>query len=368
MIEFRHMQKAFGTSVVLKDINATVNEGDSIAVIGPSGTGKSTLLRCLTYLDPPTGGQIFVDGEDITAPGCNIYKVRQKMGMVFQSYNLFGHMTVIENIMYAPVKLLGMSRQDAYDRGVELLKKVGLADRTLKYPEALSGGQKQRVAIARTLAMDPEIILFDEPTSALDPTMTGEVEAVIEDLARAGKTMMIVTHEMNLAKRVANRVFYMDEGIIYEDGPADQIFNDPQREKTSRFVRKLKVLEFNIDSHGFDFVGASTEIDRYCFKNHIPLKTSNKIRSVIEELCVQILLPVVKDPGIYVCVEYSEEEAYTIITVKYPDRFRPEDSGDSEDSEDSGEDLSYKLLKANTESIDYSYDEAEGSTIIMKLR
>ena len=210
--------------------------------------------------------------------------------------------------------------------------------------------------------MDPEIILFDEPTSALDPTMTGEVEAVIEDLARAGKTMMIVTHEMNLAKRVANRVFYMDEGIIYEDGPADQIFNDPQREKTSRFVRKLKVLEFNIDSHGFDFVGASTEIDRYCFKNHIPLKTSNKIRSVIEELCVQILLPVVKDPGINVCVEYSEEEEYTIITVKYPDRFRPEDSGDS------GEDLSYRLLKANTESIDYSYDEAEGSTIVMKLR
>lgn len=358
MIEFRHMQKTYGPSLVLKDISTTVNEGDSIAIIGPSGTGKSTLLRCLTYLDPPTGGQIFVDGEDITAPGCNINKVRQKMGMVFQSYNLFGHMTVIENIMYAPVKLLGMSRQDAYDRGVELLEKVGLADRTLKYPDALSGGQKQRVAIARTLAMDPKIILFDEPTSALDPTMTGEVEAVIEDLALSGKTMMIVTHEMSLARRVANRVFYMDEGIIYEDGPADQIFDHPQKEKTSRFVRKLKVLEFDIDGHNFDFVGASSDIDRYCLKNHIPLRISNRIRSVIEELCVQILLPSIGDSRIKVCVEYSEEEAFATVTVNYPDRFRPEDSGDG---------LAYRLLTASAESIDYTYDEAEGSTVVLKI-
>lgn len=359
MIEFRHMQKAYGPSVVLKDINATVNEGDSIAVIGPSGTGKSTLLRCLNFLDPPTGGQIFVDGEEITAPGCDINKVRQKMGMVFQSYNLFGHMTVIENIMYAPVKLLGLSRQEAYDRGVELLQKVGLADRTLKYPSSLSGGQKQRVAIARTLAMDPEIILFDEPTSALDPTMVGEVEAVIEDLARSGKTMMIVTHEMSLARRVSNRVFYMDEGLIYEDGPTDQIFDHPQRENTRRFIRKLRVLEFTIDSHDFDFMGLSTEIDRYSFKNHIPLRMSNRIRAAIEELCVQILLPALSEPHIVVCAEYSEVEENAYVTVKYPDRFRPEDAEDG---------LPYKLLTAGTESIRYRYDETEGSTVVMKLR
>ena len=359
MIEFRHMQKAYGPSVVLKDINATVNDGDSIAVIGPSGTGKSTLLRCLNFLDPPTGGQIFVNGEEITAPGCDINKVRQKMGMVFQSYNLFGHMTVIENIMYAPVKLLGMSRQDAYDRGVELLEQVGLADRTLKYPDSLSGGQKQRVAIARTLAMDPDIILFDEPTSALDPAMVGEVEAVIEDLAASGKTMMIVTHEMSLARRVSNRVFYMDEGLIYEDGPTDKIFDHPEKENTRRFVRKLKVLELSIDSRDFDFVDASALIDKYCFRNHIAFGTANRIRSALEELCVQILLPELSSPKISICVEYSESEEYTIVTVKFPDAFRPDDHSEK---------LAYRMLMANTESLEYSYDESEGSTVVMRLR
>ena len=353
------MQKAFGSSVVLKDINATINDGDVIALIGYSGSGKSTLLRCLNFLDPPTDGQIFVDGEDITARGCNINKVRQKMGMVFQSYNLFGHMTVIENIMYAPVKLLGKSRQDAYDKGIELLKRVGLEDRALKYPDALSGGQKQRVAIARALAMDPGIILFDEPTSALDPTMVGEVEAIIEDLARTGKTMMIVSHEMNLVKKVANRVFYLDEGVIYEEGSPDQIFNHPQRESTRRFVRTLRVLEFNIGSRGFDYVEASAQIDDYCIKNHIPLRTANRIRAVVEELCVQMLRPVVKDDDIDVCIQSPEGEGDTTITVKYPCRFRPEDSEEK---------LSYKILMANAESVDYSYDEEQGSTIVVELR
>ncbi len=359
MIEFRHIQKAFGPSVILKDINATVNEGDCIAVIGPSGAGKSTLLRCLNLLDPPTGGQILVKGEDITAPGCDVSKVRQKMGMVFQSYNLFEHMTVIENIIYAPVKLLGMSRQDAYDRGIELLQRVGLAERALRYPSSLSGGQKQRVAIARTLAMDPDIILLDEPTSALDPTMVGEVEAVIEDLARSGKTMMIVTHEMSLAERVSNRVFYLDEGIIYEEGPTAQVFRDPQKENTRRFFRQLRVLEFHIDSQTFDFIGANAEIDQYCFKNNIPPRTANRIRAVVEELCVQMLLPALSDPEIDVCVEHSKSEDATFVTVKYPGDLKPGDCGDE---------LSYKLLTANTETLDHTYSESEGSTITMKLR
>ncbi|MBQ9060802.1 MAG: amino acid ABC transporter ATP-binding protein, partial [Firmicutes bacterium] len=293
------------------------------------------------------------------APGCNINKVRQKMGMVFQSYNLFDHMTVIENLMYAPVKLLGMSRQEAYDRGIDLLKKVGLADRSLKYPDSLSGGQKQRVAIARALAMDPEIILFDEPTSALDPSMVAEVEAVIEDLARSGKTMMIVSHEMSLVKKVASRVFYLDEGIIYEEGTPDQIFKHPQKEKTRSFVRMLRVLEFSIDGQGFDFIGASAEIDNYCIRNHIPPRTANRIRAVVEELCVQILLPEVKGAGIHIRIEYSEEDGYTGITVRYPGKFRPEDSE---------EDLAYRILMANTEAATYTYDESEGSRIELKLR
>jgi len=358
MIVFKHVQKAFGPSLVLKDINATVNDGDVIALIGHSGSGKSTLMRCLNYLDPPSGGQIIVDGEDITAPDCNINRVRQKMGMVFQSFNLFGHMTVIENIMYAPVRLLGMSRQDAYDRGIGLLTKVGLADRTMKYPDSLSGGQKQRVAIARTLAMDPEIILFDEPTSALDPSMVGEVETIIEDLAHSGKTMIIVTHEMDLVKRVANRVFYLDEGVIYEEGTPDQVFKHPQKEKTRRFVRSLRVLELNIGSDDLNFVRASARLDDYCFKNHIPLRTANRIRIVIEELCIQMLLPAVKDAGINICLESSEEDGNTIITVKYPCRFRPEDSG---------EEMSRRILMANVGSVSYSYDETEGSTVIVRL-
>ena len=359
MIEFRHMQKAFGPSMVLKDINATINEGDSIALIGPSGTGKSTLMRCLNFLDPPTGGQIFVDGEEITAPGCDINKVRQKMGMVFQSYNLFNHMTVIENIMYAPVKLLGLSRQEAYDRGIDLLRQVGLAERALKYPSSLSGGQKQRVAIARTLAMDPEIILFDEPTSALDPTMVGEVEAVIEDLAKSGKTMMIVTHEMRLARKVSNRVFYMDEGVIYEDGSTEQIFDDPVKDKTRRFVRRLKVLELNIESKDYDFVGAISQIDQYCFKNRIPEKLGYGIRSVLEELCLTILLPELPEPKIDVVTEYSEKHKSAYVTVSYPGSFRP---GSTDEK------LALKMLDVYSSTHEYEYDEESGmSTVRIKI-
>ena len=359
MIEFRHMQKAYGSSVILKDINTLVNECDAIALIGPSGTGKSTLLRCLNFLDPPTGGQIFVDGVELTAPGCDINKMRQKMGMVFQSYNLFNHMTVIENIMYAPVKLLGLSRQEAYDRGIELLRQVGLAERAPKYPSSLSGGQKQRVAIARTLAMDPEIILFDEPTSALDPTMVGEVEAVIEDLARSGKTMMIVTHEMRLAKKVSNRVLYMDEGIIYEDGMTEQIFEHPVKDKTRRFVRRLKVLELNINSRDYDFVGAASEIDQYCYKNRIPQRLCNGIQAVVEELCFNILKHELPEPNINVVAEYSEKHESAYITVRYPGDFIPRSTDDQ---------IPLKMLDVFSSTQEYSYDEESGmSTVFIRI-
>lgn len=214
MITIRHLKKEYPGVTPLKDVNVEISRGDVISVIGPSGTGKSTLIRCLNLLEQPTSGEIIIDGEVITDKSCDVSRVRRKMGMVFQQFNLFPHMTVIENIMTAPVDLLGKSRQDAYDKGMELLRKVGLADKALVYPGGLSGGQKQRVAIARALAMEPEIILFDEPTSALDPTMVGEVQSVIRDLARQGNTMIIVTHEMKFAREVCNRVFYMDEGGI----------------------------------------------------------------------------------------------------------------------------------------------------------
>ena len=217
MIELRHLKKIYENAEPLKDVSVTINDGDVIAVIGPSGTGKSTLIRCINLLEKPTSGQVFLNGEEITAKGYDVRKARQKMGMVFQSFNLFGHLTVIENLMTPPMDLLGKSRQEAYDTAVELLRRVGLADKALNYPDELSGGQQQRVAIARTLAMDPEIILLDEPTSALDPTMVSEVQAVIRDLSRSGKTMMIVTHEMNFARAIASRVFYIDEDGSFKD-------------------------------------------------------------------------------------------------------------------------------------------------------
>ncbi|MCR4805005.1 MAG: amino acid ABC transporter ATP-binding protein, partial [Clostridia bacterium] len=214
MIELIHLEKKYGEASPLRDVNAVIRDGDVISVIGPSGTGKSTLLRCINMLERPTGGRILLDGEDITAPKYDLTQARRRMGMVFQSFNLFGHLTVIENLMLAPVDILKKSRQEAYDTGIALLRRVGLAGRELQYPEQLSGGQKQRVAIARTLAMDPDVILLDEPTSALDPTMVGEVQTVVRDLTQTGKTMLIVTHEMSFARAISNRVFYMDGGEI----------------------------------------------------------------------------------------------------------------------------------------------------------
>ena len=344
MIEIRHLRKEYEDAVPLKDVSAVIREGDVIAVIGPSGSGKSTLLRCMNLLEQPTSGQIFLGSQEITAKGCDISQVRRKMGMVFQSFNLFGHLTVIENVMYAPVRLLGMSRQEAYDKAVKLLRMVGMEEKQMNYPDQLSGGQKQRVAIARTLAMDPEIILFDEPTSALDPTMIGEVQAVIRELARQKKTMMIVTHEMQFAREISNRVFYLDEGIIYEEGSPEMIFDHPGREKTIRFIRRLKVLEIEISSISFDYAGAISLIDQYCRKNQIHPRTNFRLQSAVEELCIQILMPKLEDPDIHVTITYEQEKEKAEVTVVYPGTFRPEDTDNA---------LAYTLLEANTESIEY---------------
>ncbi len=351
MIKLEHLQKDYGNVMPIKDLSAEINNGDVISVIGPSGTGKSTLLRCINLLDPPTGGRILLDGEDITAGGCDINKVRQKMGMVFQSFNLFGHLTVIENIMLAPMDLLGKSKQDAYDRGMELLRMVGLAEKALAYPDELSGGQKQRIAIARTLAMDPDIILFDEPTSALDPTMVGEVQSVIADLAKTGVTMMIVTHEMGFAKNICNRVFYLDEGGIYEDGTPEEIFEAPKREKTRRFIYRLKTFEVHINSRDFDFRGANTDIDNFCHKNKIPYRTANLIRSVFEEMCRQILLPKADITDIAFLADYSEKEASADITITY--------NGQKFDPKDTENSLAYKIVKGTAETLKYEYTENE---------
>ena len=348
MIELRHLEKKYENATPLKDVNAVIRDGDVISVIGPSGTGKSTLIRCINMLERPTGGQILLDGEDITAPKYDLTRARRKMGMVFQSFNLFGHLTVIENLMLAPMDILKKTKQEAYETGISLLRRVGLAGRELQYPEQLSGGQKQRVAIARTLAMDPEVILLDEPTSALDPTMVGEVQAVIRDLARSGKTMLIVTHEMSFARAISNRVFYMDEGGIYEDGTPEQIFDHPQKEQTRRFIRRLRVLELAVDSRDFDFIGAGTQIDLYCLQNDIPPKEKYRIRLVIEELVQQILLAEFAEPDIRVTVEYAPDAQKASIIADY--------AGKRFDPHDTDNDLSLSVLTGVAEKIGYSYD------------
>jgi len=237
MITVRHLTKRFGELTVLKDVNAEIAEGEVIAVIGPSGTGKSTFIRCLNRLENPDGGEILVDGVDILGAKVDVPALRRKMGMVFQHFNLFPNYSVVGNVAMGPTLLLGERREAAMKRAMELLDQVGLADKARAWPDELSGGQKQRVAIARALAMNPRIMLFDEPTSALDPTMVGEVQDVIKGLAKtAGMTMVIVTHEMRFARDIASRVFYMDEGVIYESGTPDEIFGAPKREKTREFL------------------------------------------------------------------------------------------------------------------------------------
>lgn len=354
MIELKHLEKRYEKSTPLMDVNVVINDGDVISVIGPSGAGKSTLIRCINMLERPTGGQILLDGEDITAPGYDLPAARRRMGMVFQSFNLFGHLTVIENLMLAQVDILKRSKQEAYDTGVELLKRVGLSGRESQYPDELSGGQKQRVAIARTLAMDPDVILLDEPTSALDPTMVGEVQAVIRDLARTGKTMMIVTHEMSFARAICNRVFYVDEGGIYEDGTPEQIFDHPERELTRRFIRRLKVLEFIIEAGRFDFPRAIADIDTFCFQNDVPPKVKKRIHLIVEELLQQILLPALQDPDIRVGIEYSKGEKMVEIKVLY--------TGEPFDPANTDNQLSYKLLSGAAEELLYSSDKEEKFT------
>lgn len=239
MINVRNLYKSFGKNEVLKDINETIKKGEVIVIIGPSGSGKSTFLRCLNLLEEPTSGIINFEGEDITDKNVDINKIREKMGMVFQQFNLFPHKTVMENLTIGPTKIKNISNGEAIKKGSELLEKVGLLDKKNVYPNSLSGGQKQRIAIARALAMEPDVMLFDEPTSALDPEMVGEVLGVMKSLAKDGMTMVVVTHEMGFAKEVGDRILFMDKGRIIEEGTPEEIFQNPKNSRTKDFLSKV---------------------------------------------------------------------------------------------------------------------------------
>lgn len=239
MIEVKNLRKSFGELEVLKGIDKKIEQGEKVVIIGPSGSGKSTFLRCLNLLEEPTGGDIFIDGECITDKNVNINIIREKMGMVFQQFNLFPHLSVLDNITLAPIKVKNMDKAAAEKKARELLQRVGLADKADSFPAQLSGGQQQRIAIARALAMEPEIMLFDEPTSALDPEMVGEVLAVMKNLADAGMTMVVVTHEMGFAREVASRVMFMDEGYVLEDDTPENVFDHPTNDRTKEFLSKI---------------------------------------------------------------------------------------------------------------------------------
>ena len=239
MIHVNNLYKSYGKNDVLKGIDEHIEKGEVVVVIGPSGSGKSTFLRCLNLLEEPTSGQIIFEGNDITDKKVDINKIREKMGMVFQQFNLFPHKTVLQNLTIAPVKVKGLSKEQAEKKAMELLKRVGLTDKAKAYPSSLSGGQKQRIAIARALAMEPDVMLFDEPTSALDPEMVGEVLSVMKDLAKEGMTMVVVTHEMGFAREVGDRILFMDNGNIVEQGTPEEIFSNPKNPRTIDFLSKV---------------------------------------------------------------------------------------------------------------------------------
>jgi len=361
MIKIEHLSKRFGNLEVLKDVTVEIKTGEVISIIGPSGTGKSTFLRCINLLDRPSGGSIRIDGVDILDPKSDVPKVRQKMNMVFQSFNLFFHLSVMDNLTIGPIKLLGMSKQDAEHKSMDLLKLVGLAEKADSYPDELSGGQKQRVAIARCMAMDPKIILFDEPTSALDPTMVSEVLSVIRRLAKDGMTMAIVTHEMDFARDVSNRVFYMDEGIIYEEGTPEQIFDNPQKEKTKTFINRIRSFCYHITSPDYDLYAMNAEIETFCEKQILPVKTRQNLILLVEEM-LQICNPLLSTILLDIALAYSEKKEILEVVFEY--------TGEAVNLLDKNllpDELGLTIIQSVTESIDYSrLDNKNRLTMILK--
>lgn len=338
MIQVMDLRKQFGQLVVFNNINVHVKQGECIAIIGPSGTGKSVFLRTIAMLEKPDRGKVRINGIDITKKDVDINKIREKMGIVYQGFHLFSHLNVVDNITLAPRWVKKQDKDKAEKKALELLSMVGLIEKAKSYPHELSGGQQQRIAIARCLAMEPEIMLLDEPTSALDPTMTREVLAIIRKLTKMGLTMLIVTHEMNFARDVANRIFYMDEGGIYEEGTPEDIFDNPKKEKTRLFITKLKTLNYEIHSIGFDVVAMNAQIEIFCQKYSINAKKVYHIQLVLEELIMEIFKQCYADsePDMKFTIAYSEENNEASICLDYwADKFNPfEDAGDRDNDMD----------------------------------
>ena len=319
IIRIASLKKSYGTFDVLRDINIDVHKGEVISIIGPSGTGKSTFLRCLNLLESPTSGSILINGEDILSAQADVPMLRRRMGMVFQSFNLFNGISVLDNICQAPIQLLGKSREEAEQRARELLQMVGLAERADALPDQLSGGQKQRVAIARALAMDPEILLFDEPTSALDPTMVSEVLGVMTRLAREGMTMIVVTHEMRFARQVSSRVLFFAEGVVYEDGTPDQLFENPQRERTRQFIKQIHETTFDIETEQFDWFAMMAQMEQFCQQQNLSRQQCASVLHVLDESLGILLKERKADlPGSRITLSHTEQDDTLQLTINSP--------------------------------------------------
>ncbi|MBN2061570.1 MAG: amino acid ABC transporter ATP-binding protein [Deltaproteobacteria bacterium] len=347
MISVRKLTKSFGSNLILKDISVDIHDGEVIAVIGQSGCGKSTFIRCINLLERPDSGQIFIGNEEITGKNMDINTVRRKLGMVYQSFNLFSHKTVLENVILSPLHVLKLPLEQAVKEAMDYLEMVGIANRADFLPDQLSGGQKQRVAIARCLAMHPEAILFDEPTSALDPTMVDEVLSVIRKLVRKGLTCVIVTHEMNFTRKIASRVFYMDDKSIYESGTPDEIFDHPRREKTRTFINKLKVLIYESVLAEIDMYDVTRLVTEYCFKYDISQRETTIINLICEEYINNLMRRPANGERLILSVRYNEQSE--IKEIMFQDNFPPGNFLAGPDFDP----VSARLIQGFTTSLDY---------------
>lgn len=359
VIEVRGLHKSFGNLEVLRDVNFSVEKGERVVIIGGSGCGKSVFLRCIELLETPDAGQIFIDGQEITAPNCDIDKIRQSMGMVYQKFNLFTHMNVLENLCIAPIKLLGMSQIEAEKKAMELLAQVGLSSKAKDFPEFLSGGQQQRIAICRSLMMNPKVILFDEPTSALDPIMVSEVLAVIRMLAKKKLTMIIVTHEMNFAREVADRILFFADGGIYEEGTPEEIFERPKREKTIAFLRRQKIFHYEIISRDFDLIEMQSKIENFAEKYGLNRKYIGKLQLCCEEIVYTMMSGCYdQDDKIYISIDitYTETSGTSQLDlICTGENYNPFDLEDNDENFETN--ISVNILKKNSKSFSHVYED-----------
>ena len=360
MIKVEKLCKTFGSLQVLKDVDLEVNKGEIIAIIGASGCGKSVFLRSLDALHPIDSGRVYIDGCEISAlRGAELDGIRRKMGMVYQGFHLFEHVNVLDNITLAPRTLKNIAKEQAEARAMELLKTVSLEGKKYAMPSDLSGGQKQRIAICRCLAMDPEVMLFDEPTSSLDPAMIGEVLATVRSLANRGMTMLMVTHEMSLAREIASRVLYFDEMGIYEQGTPEEIFDHPQREKTIAFIHKLKTFDEEVTGHDFDFLGMQSRIEAFCKKYAITDKRRYSLQLTVDELfdgimenCVKSGVPIY----IHINISYSELDGSNICIIEYPGAKWNPFAGLDDATGVVDDTLGYRLLKKRANGVSFTND------------